>query len=374
MQDFFKFIKALSVFTGVIIGVGIFGLPYIASKAGFFVVLGYFILLTAVTIAINIFYTRVIEGTEGSNYLPGHAAQYLGKKWKIVAFAILLLGTIGSLLAYIIVGGEFLNLFLSPLLGGSNLIWTLVFFLAGILLIFRGSKSLARLELFLLGVFLLILGLFFIKALPFIDFKNFTAVDFKYFTLPYGVILFSLWGATFIPELKEMVSPNLKLLNKVVITGTILSAVIYLLFIFAIFGTTGSKTSGEAMSGFINIAGNGILRFGFLFGLINVFDSFVCVGITLKKILWKDFGIHKVVSWVITCFLPLILFFFGGKEYISVIGFIGAFLLGIECVLIIFIYRNFLKTQGKKINPFVFSLCGVFLLGIIFETIYLLGK
>lgn len=98
------------------------------------------------------------------------------------------------------------------------------------------------------------------------------------------------------------------------------------------------------------------------------------MGITLKKILWKDFGIPKIVSWAITCFVPLVLFFFGGKEYISVIGFIGAFLLGIEGVLIIFIYRNFLKTQGKKMSPFVFSLCGVFLLGIIFETIHLLGK
>ena len=40
-----KYLKALSVFAGTIIGVGIFGLPYVASKVGFFVVVLYFLLI-----------------------------------------------------------------------------------------------------------------------------------------------------------------------------------------------------------------------------------------------------------------------------------------------------------------------------------------
>jgi len=347
-MDFYKFLKASSVFIGTIIGVGIFGLPYVASKAGFFVVLGYFVVLTAITIAINVIYAEVVKGTEGNKYLPEHAAQYLGQKWKIFTFIILFFGSIGSLLAYIIVGGQFLNSFMSPFIGGTNLIWTLVFFLTGIFLIFRGTKSLTKLELILLGAFLLILILFFVKALPFINLKYFTAVNLKYFTLPYGVIFFALWGAIFIPELKEIVLPNLKLLNKVVVASTILSAVIYLLFVFIIFGVSGPKTSEEALSGFIDVTGSNLLKLGFLFGIINIFDSFVCTGIVLQKILWKDFGMHKLASWAITCFLPLILFFFGKNGYISVIGFTGAFLLGAECIIIIFIYKNYRKTRRKQ--------------------------
>ena len=38
------FFKALAVFLGTVIGVGIFGLPFVASKAGFFIVLLYFLL------------------------------------------------------------------------------------------------------------------------------------------------------------------------------------------------------------------------------------------------------------------------------------------------------------------------------------------
>jgi len=40
-----KFLKALAVFLGTVIGVGIFGLPFVASKAGFFIVLFYFLFI-----------------------------------------------------------------------------------------------------------------------------------------------------------------------------------------------------------------------------------------------------------------------------------------------------------------------------------------
>ena len=373
-MEFFKFLKALSIFTGTIIGVGIFSLPYIASQAGFFVVLGYFIFMTVVAVFLNVFYGRVVAGTQGHKYLPSLASQYLGKRWKIISLITLFLGTIGSLLAYLIVGGKFLNLFLSPTFGGNELIWMLIFFAFGSLLIFRGSKSLAKIELFLLATFFFILAFFFVKAVPVFDLNNFLTIDLKNFMLPYGVILFSLWGATFIPELKEMVSSNTKMLNRVIVTGTILSSVIYLFFIITILGVSGNNTSEEAMAGFISATGSNVLKVGFLFAIINIFDSFICVGIVLKKILWKDFGLKRFFAWAITCFLPLSLFFFGGREYIFIIGIIGAFLIGIEGSIIVFVYRNFLKLTGKKVNPFIYSLCLVFLLGVIFETIYLITK
>ncbi len=374
MRDFIKVLKAFSVFTGVIIGVGIFGLPYVASKAGFFVVLGYFILMTIVVVFINLFYGKVVAGTKEANYFPGHAAQYLGERWKIIAIIIIGLGTIGALLAYLIVGGEFLNLFLSPLIGGNVIIWTLIFFIFGAFLIFRDIKTLAKLELILLAIFFLILIIFFIKAVPFIDLKNFTSLNLSFLTLPYGVILFSLWGATFIPELKQMLFSDSKLFKMVIIGGTIFSALTYLFFIITILGASGSFTSKEAIEGFMKATGSNIVKLGLVFGIINIFDSFVVIGLILKKILWHDFGLSKNISWFLSCFLPLILFFIGPKEYISVIGFIGAVLIGAEGIMIIFIYKKFLKKLGKKMNPLIYSLVGIFSLGVFFEAFYFFSK
>jgi tyrosine-specific transport protein len=370
----FKFLKALAVFTGTIIGVGIFSLPYIASKAGFFVVLGYFVLMTVVVIFVHLFYGEVVAGTKESNYLPGHAAKYLGERWKIITLLVIGLGTLGALLVYLIVGGEFLNLFLSPSIGGNSTLWGLVFFAFGAFLIFRGIRSFAAFELVLLSVFFIILIAFFVKAVPIIDFKNFTSINLSFLTFPYGVILFSLWGATFIPELKQMLSSDLKLFKRVIISGTIFSALTYLFFIITILGASGESTSKEAIEGFMKSTGGNIVKAGLIFGIVNIFDSFVAIGLILKKILWHDFGLSKNMSWFIACFLPLVLFFIGPKEYISIIGLIGTVLIGTEGMIIVFIYRNFLKSIGKKINPLIYSLCGIFLLGIIFEAFYFFAK
>src|SRR3989338_10795092 len=126
-----KFLKALAVFAGTIIGVGIFGLPYVASKAGFFIVLIYFLVMAFIAIAIHLIFGKVVLGTEPLYRLPGFVGEYMGSNWKKITLLTLGSGLIGALLAYLIVGGTFLQFLLSPYLGGGNSIYTLLFFAAG---------------------------------------------------------------------------------------------------------------------------------------------------------------------------------------------------------------------------------------------------
>ena len=367
----FKFLKALSVFTGTIIGVGIFGLPYVASKAGFFIVLLYFFLLAGIIIIIHLIYGKIALGTEKLCRLPGYAGEYLGSFWKKFAFLITGLGLTGALLAYLIIGGEFLNLFFTPYFGGNNLIYTLLFFSLGVFLIFRGIKTISQIVFLLLLVFFAILALFFIKAVPFIDLSYFKALDLKFITFPYGVILFALWGATLIPEVKEILGGDAKALKKVIISGISLAAITYLFFIFIVFGASGPHTSQEAISGLSSTLRENVIRLGFLFGVITCFTSFIALGLTFKKVLWYDFGLSRNLSWLIACFLPLFLFLIGFRQFLDVIGVTGAIALGCEAILIIFIYRAFLKKKfAQKMNSLLYFLPIFFILGVFFEIFY----
>ena len=185
------------------------------------------------------------------------------------------------------------------------------------------------------------------------------------------MVLFSLWGSALIPEVKEILENNGKLLKKVIITGILLSAVTYLFFIFTILGVSGPNTSKEAISGFAQDLGNGVIRLGFIFGIITCFTSFITLGLTLKKVLWYDFGLAKNFSWLITCFLPLALFLLGFRQFIDVIGITGAIALGVEAILIVFIYRAFLKKKlFQKMNPLLYLLPIFFVLGVFFEVFY----
>lgn len=367
-----NFLKALSVFVGTIIGVGIFGLPYVASKAGFFVVLSYFLAMSFIAIVIHLLFGKIALGTETLYRLPGFVGEYMGQPWKKITLLTIGSGLIGAALAYLLVGGTFLESFFSPYFGGSNLIYTLIFFTAGAYLILRGIKHISQVELALLIVFFGILISIFIKTIPFIDFSNFQPINLSFLTLPYGVVLFALWGSALIPEVEEMLGEDAKkLLKWVIISGILLAAITYLFFVFMVLGASGQNTSKEAISGLAATVGDGIIRLGFVFGVITCFTSFIALGLTFKKMLWYDFGLSPKLSWFIACFTPLILFFLGLKEFIDIIGLTGAVSLGFEAVITVFLYRAFLeKKLSQKMNPLLYVLPVFFVLGIFFEIFY----
>jgi len=380
MKRTIVFLKTLSVFLGTVVGVGIFGLPFVARKAGFFIVLGYFLFIVFIAILTHLLFGEVVLRTKKLYRLPGYVGEYLGPKWKKISLFVTGTGIFGALLAYLIIGGQFLNLFFSSRFGGNPTLYGFIFFIFASFLVFRGIKSISEVELFLLLIFLLIIVLFFIKSFPFINFDNFRIVNLKYLTFPFGIILFSLWGTAIVPEVKEMLAvsaPNQNKLRQslriIIASGLIISAIIYLLFIFIIFGSSGSQTSQEAISGMKQVLGanSNIIKLGFIFGVICCFTSFLTLALTLKKIFWYDFGLPKNFSWALTCFFPLILFFIGARQFIEVINFTGAIAVGSEAIIIILLYRSFLKKKfGRKMNRSFYFLIPVFVLGIVFEVVH----
>jgi len=360
-----EFLKALSVFIGTIIGAGIFGLPYCSLKAGFPVVFIWFIFLSFAVAILYLSYAKVIRGTKGPKRLPGYAEMYLGKKWKYISLAVIATGISGSLLAYLIIGGEFLFKLFSPFLGGSVFLYSLFFLTAGSLLVFRGIKSIAGTEVVLLLFLLLVLAVFFGNAFNDINGSYFLNYERGSFFFPYGIILFSLWGASVIPELNEIVKSSKKL-NVIIISGIILSALIYFLFIAIVFGISGEATSKDAISGLSNPL---LSTLGYILGIITCFTSFLTLSLVLKKTLCNDFKIPDNLAWAISCLIPLVLLFFGFGKFIEVISFTGAVALGFESVILMLIYKRYVK---NKFSPLFYFLTLVFVSGAVFEIIYLL--
>jgi len=380
MQKSFKnYIYPIATLSGTIIGVGLFALPYITLKVGFWVMCGYFLVLGALVILVHQFFGELALKTPDYKRLPGFAKIYLGNWGERIAYISAILGIFGAILAYLIVGGEFLTELLSPIFGGGNLFWTIIYFLAGAILIFFGIKAIAKVEFWGLILFFLVLILIFLRGRYLINIENlFPPIsNFKFqisnFFLPYGVILFSLWGAALIPEVEEMLGEKKKLLLKIIPVAILIPIIIYLFFIYLILGITGPQTTESALVGLKNFLGNRIVSLGFLFGLLTTFTSFIALGLTLKKVFWYDLKIGKNIAFAITCFIPLVLFLIGVKQFIPVISFVGATMLGIDGILILLMYHKKIKNQKSKIkNLLVYPLILIFLGGIIYEIIYFL--
>jgi len=365
-----KFFLALATLIGTIVGVGMFSLPYLASQTSFLTILIYLILGSVLVIIIQLVYGHVVLKTPGRHQLPGYVEIYLGNGWKNFSFLVEFLSIAGSSLAYLIIGGEFLFFLLMPYFGGSVILYTLIYFALGAFLVYLGIRSVSKSELALLFVLISAVVLLFLFDLNKINFSYLQIISFKNILLPYGPVLFSLWGISIIPGLIEILGRDSKTFKKVSYWGVGLSALIYLIFIVTIFGVNGHKTSPDAISGLINNLSPLIVNIALVLGLITTFTSYISVSEVANKSFIQDLKTNKLIAWFLSLFIPLAFYFCGFKNFLPIISLTGAILLGIFGVMLFTIYLK-LKKSDEKLpfsRPLIYFLIIILLLGVAGEV------
>ena len=351
----------IALLTGTMIGVGMFGLPYVASQAGILLTLGYMIVLGCAVYLIHKMYGEIILRTPGKHRFPGYMSYWLGGKIKWVTLVTSVIGFYGSLLAYIIVGGGFL----ASLLNLRAPIGTLIFFIAGSCIIFFGKRSVARMELVLVALLFILIGIFFASSWGYIHTEHLrTDGSWDSFFLPYGIILFSFWGASIVPEIREIVGKSFLRTLRI---SFILSGVLYALFTILILGVSGSGTTTDALTGLPAILGKGIFTVGLCFGLFAMFTSYISLGLTLRSIFAYDYGIPALLAFFLTVTVPLTLYAAGFDQFIRVISFVGAIALGIEGVLLLIAYSKSSPNRGRI---WAYGIGGLFVAGVMLEFYY----
>ena len=240
-----KILKAASILIGTIIGVGIFGLPYIAKESNLYLVIFYLLVLGLLTTTVHWFYAEIIISSRSKERLISYIKKYLGEKYSLVAKFTVLFSLLGALLAYIIVSG----IFIEALFGINHLWGSLLFFVLGSVAIFLGLKTVSWLELIMTAFLLLIMLVLTATSFPYINLDNFLSFNFNNFFLGYGVVLFALAGLTAIPEMAELLRHNRRELKISVILGTLLPVFLFIVFTAIVFGVTGKETTPEALIG-----------------------------------------------------------------------------------------------------------------------------
>jgi len=367
-KDLFKnYIYPISVFSGGMIGVGFLSLPYVAMKVGIWVTLLYFMALTALVVVINLIFCEISLKTPDFKRFPGFIDYYLGRAAGMFSMFSGILATIGVLLVYLIISGEFLSSVFQPFFSGSVLTYVFIYFFIVSAIIYFDIKVVAKAE-FLVIIFLFLSLVFvFIGGFSHIKLSNiFTGTtSVSNLFLPYGPLLFALWGAGLIPEVEEMIKGQKKRLKRIITIATLIVSVFYILFVLLILGISGPATDQTALAGLKNFLPGYLVSIALLMGVLATFTAFIMQGTILKKTLMFDLKLKHWQAFVITCCPPLILYLAEVRSFISLLSIIGGVLLGINGVMVLMIYR---KIGGKKI--LVYPLLFVFILGIIYEIIY----
>lgn len=372
-------IYAISLLTGTIIGVGFFSLPYIGYKAGFFVLLAYFLILVPLIILIHLIFGEIVCVCGSRKRFPGYVRDILGKNWNWLATPNAFLGLGGSMLAYILISGYFLSNIFSSIVSLSMFSWSLIFFFFGALAIYFGTKVVEKTELLMVVGIIVLMILFLIYSLSKINVQNYFTFDLQQTFLPYGLIIYSLWGASILPEANEAVNGDRQKYRKAIIASQLISVAVYLIFTIGVLGIAGQSVTEDGISGLKGLVSPYIIIGGSLFGFLAIFTSFISLGLTFKKVLMYDFKISEKISGITAIGIPLVLFLVLPATFLGVVSLIGAVGLGIDSILIFLMYLK-IKTLGANHRllyvslpkSFIYSLIGIFLLGVIIEIIHII--
>lgn len=372
---------AITTLVGTTVGAGILGIPYVVSQTGF---LYGFVLMLFIGLAflyLNLFAGEVVLRTKKQHQLPGYAEKYLGKAGKAFMAMSMFISIYGALTAYLIGEGESLYAIFGM---GNPLIYSLIFFVVGVMIVYKGIKATGKSELFLISLLFLIIALLGIFSYKNIHLANLSGFNPAFFFLPYGVILFAYIGTAAIPEMQEELVKEKKLMKKAIVIGSVIPIFLYIIFTFIVLGIIGPENFSLLGQNQIiatialSIYSNKILgAIANVLAVLTMFTSFLTLGTALVEVYNYDFGMRRSFSLLLTFFLPLLIMIFNSTTFIAVLGLVGVLAGGLNGIMVTLMYWK-AKIKGDRKPEYSLPkhkilgsiLIIIFVVGIIYQVFY----
>ena len=340
----------LFLLLGTIIGAGIFSLPIALAKTGFLVFFPFALALGYLLGKTNTLYREIVESTRERHQLPGYVKRLLGNKLSFVSVICLLFSTLGALLAYLILSGEFI----AKIVPVSPAIGSWIFYAVVFVMLFFGGRNLEILDIFMTIVKVILLAaVILITFSPSAFYESLTFVpsnfSIKAIFLAYGSDLFALTGFSIVPELKKD-----KGINSSIWAAQGISVLIYVLFALNVRGFVNGESfslPGLVTTALFNLA-----------GVFGVLTPYLMLSWVSYDLLDKDLGFPKKEALILTLVVPLLLFLIGLNDFMAVISVSGGVFLGAIAILIARMYET--KFPGKhtlliRIIEIVFAVGGL---------------
>ncbi len=340
-----------------------FALPYLFNAAGIFTGVFYLIVAAFVFIVIHLRYSSVIEETSGEHRFPGYARIYLGERGFWLGAIVAGLGLTLVLTAYLALGPVFLRL-LIPGLGGSLNLY--LFWGVGALATVLSLNRLKNFEFLAVVAMLAIILVLFGFGLE----EGGGATELPLFNpalifLPYGAVLFALYGRPAISSLKDYFKENnlaFRNLRKAIILGTAAPAAFYLLMVLGVLWLSPQGASPDSLSGLLLAPSWVVILMGVL-GIFALWTSYFLLGLEVKNILRYDFKFPSFLATTTAVTAPLAFYLLGLRNFIELVTVIGGVFLAAESIMVILMHH---KLRGRA-HKGELILIAIFILGGLYE-------
>ncbi len=353
---------SVGLLSGTIIGAGVFSLPYIFKTAGLVPGFFYLVLAAAAYSVIHLMFAKIIQSTPGEHRFVGYARIYLGRGAGFFSVFMTVIETIFVLTIYLILSQSFINLVVPA---GAWVEKLIVFWVLSSAAIFLGVRRIAWLELLITGGIIGVIFLIFLFGIPKLGTPG--ALDlgagggWRNFLLPLAPVLFSMSGRQAIPALLK-VGGSVK---KAIIAGTVLPALVYILFVVSILALSPVVTE-DAVTGLVGAVPGAVLVLVGIFGILSLVSSYITVGFDVYKSLELDFRFPFWLKFLIVILGPIALYFAGFTSFIVLVSFVGGIFLALEGI---FITLMWLKATKRSLTLPIILLIAVFAAALVYEII-----
>jgi amino acid permease len=319
-----NYVAAVAMLISSTVGVGMFTLPFLSIKAGVLTIIAYFIILGCFQHWLHTLYAEIILSTKKQHRLPGYAEKYLGAASKKILLFLSMFSGYGALLAYTIIGGEFLFQLLSPYFGGSLLVYTVLLLSLRSLITLFGFAWVTRAEVILTGG--LIGSIIVIAAIASGEgiASNLVLFNPSNIMLAYGPVFFAVSGMLAVNDICLIMAKEKDKIISTLRSGIIISIAIMVLFIIAIASISGTLTSPDALSGLQSFIDPLFFKVLLIIGLVTVTTAFFAVAEAMEEMFVWDYKLKRHIAWFLVSAVPLFLFLIGAQDVTKVIAITGA--------------------------------------------------
>lgn len=364
----FKFLQAVLILSGMIIGVGMFGIPFSFARAGFWLGATELFILAGIVTVFHLLYGEVVLKTPALHRLPGYVNAHLGRRASYLAWASALFGISFTLLAYILLGSKFLhNIFGGIWPGSSELLWAVVITILGAAITSFSLKKEALINGVLTVLLVGLIIFFSAYFIPRVSAENLSGFHPENTFLPYGILLFALSGGVIIPDVITFLGRDRAMARRAITLGSLVPALLYFLWALAVVGAVGYGVSEETIRSLQTIAGERVVIWGSAIGFLAAFTSYIVLGASFQALLRLDFGAPKFLSWAVGTVVPFLFYAFGLQNFIAVISAVGALAVGFDSALVIAMYHRVtgsFRPASYAWKAFLYALISV---GVVYE-------
>lgn len=371
------FTYAVALLVASTIGIGFYGIPYTFSHAGTGVGVAFLIILTASVMTTNLLYGEIILRTHERHQFVGYVRRYLGKWARVLSVFNFWVAMYGAVIGILIINGKFFSQVLeyfgykvSPVTL-SICVMTLV-----TILVYSGLRTVSHVDFGIMALVAAVVMIIVVAGLRRVELTNYVLSTHVSWFLPFGVILFSLNGYQGIPLVREVLGGKEHLYRRALIYGTLIPALIYLIFSLVVVGVAGKGTSPDGISSLAGHLGDSVVLLGSIIGFFTSGTIFLSVVTAFRTSLREDFVLRRRRDFILLLIPPFLMFLWGVRDFIKILSVVGGVAVSIDMILLLFMYAR-VREKGNRIpeyamripNVAVYIMMGLFFLGAVYSLV-----